>query len=249
MKKVFFSLMALAAVSLGFVACDADDAIMGKLIELVAPKYSNQAGVYESEDGFTIELTESGNYIYTGASNSEAAAVRGAGVQIYTGTFTVTADDEIILEGDIKGNVKNGKVEITEVGGDAAKISLHKKDNVTMDDSEEAMKLCRTWNVEEKAEVDGKRVTISDAAYAKYFGSYGYPKQLIISRAGTFCVVCANTTYAGTWKLNGKGKMIVEGTPLEKGIPYNIGEKVTIDFAMVDGGTKHVVKATLNEVK
>lgn len=241
MKKIFFSLMAAVAVCVGFASCDGEDVLLPKLINLVAPEFVDKASVYEAEGGNTLELTEAGNYIYVEADT------RAKG-KVYVGTYTISSDDVVILKGEIEGKVdtKNGKGEISVNG---SSVSLKKK-NVKKNESDEVSKLCRTWNVEEKAVVDGTRVTISDDAYAKYFSSYGYPKQLIISAVGTFCVVCKNEVYAGKWKMGSKGHIIVEDVPFKEEIPYNIGEKVTVDLAVTEAnGTPHTVKATLTEVK
>lgn len=240
MKKLFFSLMAVVAVCIGLASCNGEDVIIPKLIELFKPAHADKAGVYETE-GCTLELTESGNYVVVDEGT------RAAG-NVYTGVFTVSSDGSVILTGSVQGSVdlEKGKADIN-VGG--ANVSLKKKDT-KKDESEEAMKLCRTWNIEPKAVVDGDPVTISAPNYEKYFGNYGYPKQFIISAVGTFCVICDKQTYAGTWHLTKKGQLKVDNVPFaDTAIPYNIGEDVTLEFAVAESnGKKHTIKAYLNEV-
>lgn len=257
MKKLFFSLMAMAAICAGFVSCDADDVIGSAIEKFVKPQFADKAGVYEDGDN-TLELTESGNYIATIGQDSNAPATRGGSdVKVYTGTYTINMDGLIELSGELTGtvDVEKGKAEIKTPEG--VSVDLKQKQNTKKyeDLGEDEKVLCRTWNIDEKAVVDGKKVTISDVAYEKYFGSYGYPKQVIISAAGAFCVKCDKKTFAGKWKLGAKGGLLVEGTPFKEEIPYVIGEQVTIDFTVTEeaaSSTKaatHTVKAHLTEVK
>lgn len=248
--------MAAAAVCVGYVSCDADDVIGSAIEKFIAPKFADNAGVYESGDT-TLELTESGNYIATiMAGGQEAAATRGsAAAKVYTGTYTVKMNGIIeLLTGELKGSVdvKNGKASVETPEG--IKIDLQQKQNVkkyeNLADDEKV--LCRTWELLPKAEVDGDKVTISDPAYEKYFGSYGCPTQVIISAAGTFCVKCEKKTFAGKWKMGTKkGHLMVEGTPFKEEIPFLIGEVVTIEFTVTEetSGKNHTIKAVLKEVK
>lgn len=252
MKKLFFSLMALVAVCVGLVSCDAaEDLIIKKLVE---PACSKLAGLYENGDGSTLELTESGNYIYTADEAEPASSAMRTRAElgnhkiVLTGKFTVEAGDVVVLSGDVKGKVdtKNGNAEI-KVGEN--ELKLQAKKNTSKIATEDLVQYCRTWVIESQAKVDGKKVTISDKAYAEYFGSFGYPKKIIISALGTFCVECANDTYVGKWKTTAKKNTIYveEGTFMGE-IPFEISDfvKVTIN-ATDNNGKAHTIEAILDE--
>lgn len=252
MKKFFFSMMALAAICTGFVSCDADDVIGSAIEKFVTPKFADAAGVYESGNT-TLVLTESGDYVATVGQDPNAPATRGANVDVYTGTYTINFDGLVELSGELTGTVdtKKGTASIQTPEGATIDLEQNKDAKKYEDLGEDEKVLCRTWALQPKAVVDGEKVTISDPAYEKYFGNYGYPKEVIISAAGTFCVKCDKRTFAGKWKLGAKGGMLVEGTPFKEEIPYVIGEVVTIEFSVTEeaSGKSHTIKAVLNEVK
>jgi len=252
MKKLFFSLIAAVAVCCGLASCDAaEELIMKKFAE---PALSKLAGNYESEDGSSLELTGSGNYIYSGADTTAAAASTRAVADnkvVLTGTFTVeSSTGNVILSGDVTGSVdvKNGSASI-KVGNKEVDLKANK--NKVQVTNEENNKFCRTWNVRKDARVDGKKVTISADEYADYFGSYGYPKSIIISAYGTFCVVCDKSTYLGTWKAGkDNNSLYVEEGTFKGDVPFVVTDIVKVAFSAADKqGKVHAIEAILEEAE
>lgn len=238
MKKLFFSLMALAAVSFGCVSCTgSDDDEITKEVKLETPKYADFASVYQGE-GLRLELCEGGSYI--------AAIDTRATQKIFIGAYTVSSDGELTMSGALAGTINTktgvGAVMVANVNYPVAQVSTTPKAD------EQTMKLCRTWNI---TGCYRNKVKVNMAEYAQYFGEYGAPKQLVVSASKSFAVVCEKDNYFGSWDWKEKGKTItVLDVPFFTGaIPFNFGKYITCEAVVNVDGKNENFKLYLEEVK
>lgn len=244
--KTFYSLfmMAVVAVCAAFTSCNSvdDDELETKPYEFVEAAHFSDAAHYDIDAlGSFLELTENGMAICCIVNETRAAGDK----TVTTGSWKKNSDGDIVLNGSqLKGTLKKGDKDVNfNVNGLQVTATRAEK---AQDSSTDAKKYCNTWKIG-RTICDGSKVTISDPAYAQYFGEYGYPVQITFTSLNTFYCEMSKCSVTGSWKWNGK-KMDVSADPFLSSFEWVTDDEVALKFAVKWEGQVHDFKVYLTSV-